>query len=98
MELYIKRVVAQENDVLSFKENTLYVNSEVTCTSLSEDRYLNIIRSIGINDTTIEVIVPKNKLLVLGDNRTVSFDSRSFGRIDKKDIFGKLIFPKRDMK
>ncbi|MDU0850631.1 MAG: signal peptidase I, partial [Staphylococcus epidermidis] len=33
---------------------------------------------------------PKGKYLVLGDNREVSKDSRSFGLIDKDQIVGKV--------
>ena len=33
--------------------------------------------------------IPKDKYLVLGDNRKVSSDSRIIGLIDKEDILGK---------
>ncbi len=35
-------------------------------------------------------VIPKGKYLVLGDNREVSKDSRSFGLIDKDQIVGKV--------
>ena len=37
-------------------------------------------------------VIPKDKYLVLGDNREVSKDSRSFGLIDKDQIVGKVSF------
>ena len=37
-------------------------------------------------------MIPKGKYLVLGDNREVSKDSRSFGLIDKDQIVGKVSF------
>ncbi len=33
----------------------------------------------------------KNKVYVLGDNTEKSYDSREFGMIDKKYIYGKVI-------
>jgi signal peptidase I len=46
-----------------------------------------------IRDTTgdVDVVVPKDRLYVLGDNRDNSLDSRSFGPISAHDIVGKLI-------
>jgi nickel-type superoxide dismutase maturation protease len=34
-----------------------------------------------------------SKAYVLGDNKSESSDSRSFGWIDKKNIIGKVIYP-----
>jgi nickel-type superoxide dismutase maturation protease len=38
--------------------------------------------------------IKNNKYFVLGDNKTASTDSRTFGWISKKDIIGKVIFHK----
>ena len=37
-------------------------------------------------------IMSNNKYIVLGDNRAVSYDSRRFGEIDRKDIYGHVLF------
>lgn len=45
--------------------------------------------------------IPEDKLLVLGDNREVSKDSRSFGLIDEDQVVGKVTFsfwPLNEMK
>ena len=39
-----------------------------------------------------EFIMPEGKVLVLGDNRGNSLDSRRLGAISTKDIFGHVLF------
>lgn len=43
----------------------------------------------GVSDEFI-ITVPKGKYLLLGDNRDVSLDSRSYGLFDEDDILGKM--------
>ena len=38
-----------------------------------------------------EIIVSKNKVYVLGDNTANSYESREFGMIDKKYLYGKIV-------
>lgn len=37
--------------------------------------------------------IKNGQYFVLGDNKTASVDSRTFGWIKKKDIIGKLVYP-----
>ena len=97
---YVKRVIGTPGDKIEYKKDQLYVNDKkvdepyldynekhkmyeyITGTYKPED----FVRD-G-NKTTI----PKGKLLVLGDNREVSKDSRSFGLINNDQVVGKVAF------
>lgn len=95
---YVKRVIAIEGDKITFNKenNKFYVNDNYVET-LMEKEYSNIYYSIDeyllFDDNNIyyEFIVPKDKVLVFGDNRGVSNDSRSFGFIDEYDILGTVV-------
>jgi len=39
-----------------------------------------------------ELIVPANAYFLLGDHRTMSNDSRDFGAVQQKFIYGKAVF------
>ncbi len=96
---YIKRVVAKSNDKIKYDNINfiLYINDKElhdlndNKQDIFKDDYKRITASIGIDDSTLEFVVPNNKYLVLGDNRNQSLDSRKFGFIDKKSIFGKVV-------
>ncbi len=94
-ELYIKRVVAVEGDIISYSNGILYVNrmpEERQEVSYSEYELLllRVSERGGVidNDTAI---IPNGMVVVFGDNRTNSYDSRKFGPININDIYGKVI-------
>lgn len=98
-EDYVKRVIGTPGDTVYYKDDKLYVNGKKV-----EEPYLDynekrkqaefITGSFETKDLTNankkSNVIPKNKYLVLGDNREVSKDSRSFGLIDKDQIVGKV--------
>ena len=81
---YIKRVIGIEGDRITILGGNVYLNDEL----LTED-YIEE----GIYTDTEDVnswIVPKDELVVLGDNRAPggSYDSRSFGTIPVDSVKG----------
>ena len=93
-KFYIKRIIATPNSVVRFTDDgELYVDGGTKPVGkITNQQYDNIVSSIGIKPETKLFVVPEDKYLVFGDNRDNSTDSRVFGFIDKKMIFGKVIF------
>ena len=89
---YVKRVVAVNGDIISYDSASelLYVNYKMV-EKITLEQYENILNSIDMNYED-SFVVPKNKAMVLGDNRDISLDSREFGLVNYDDIFGKVIF------
>ncbi|MFW5677472.1 MAG: signal peptidase I [Acetivibrio ethanolgignens] len=86
-EYYVKRVIAVEGDTVDIKEGKVYVNG-----NLLDEPYV-------AGDTyeqkgTVEYpyTLEENQIFVLGDNREVSMDSRTFGPVSRRQIKGKLLF------
>ena len=82
-EKIIKRVIGLPGDHIEYKDNKLYINGK-----LVEEEYKRKETSDFILELLGENTIPKDKYLVLGDNRPISKDSRIIGLIDKKDIEG----------
>ncbi len=81
---FVKRVIGIAGDNIVIKDGFVYVNNEPI-----EEPYIFKSRSTfggaSIQDCQ-DTVVPDGKLLVLGDNRKVSLDSRQIGLIDIKDV------------
>jgi signal peptidase I len=94
---YIKRVIGLPGDVVEYREDTLYINGKAY-----DEPYLAAFRAkltdgfpltadFTMTDFGVEQI-PKGKLLVLGDNRRISKDSRMIGLIDQSVVLGDVKF------
>ena len=87
----IKRVIAVGGDTISISRCNVIVNGKKIDESYLDDKSggsQNLVDRCRVIDLA-EQTIPKDKIFVMGDNRAESFDSRSFGAIDKDLIVGR---------
>lgn len=84
----IKRIIGMPGEHVSYRNNKLYVDDKLVSESYT---HLNT-KDFNLEEICSCSTIPKDKYLVLGDNRPISKDSRSIGLIDEKDIVGKSVF------
>ena len=82
---YIKRVIGVAGDRIRIENGKVFVNGEALDEDYVPSDYADA-RSYG------EVAVPANSFFVLGDHRTMSNDSRDFGPVNERYIYGKAVF------
>lgn len=92
-ELFIKRVVAIKGDVISYNNKTqeLFINDKFEeYFELHQFTFLAYQLDIEVNDYSF--VIPDGYLMVLGDNRSNSVDSRYFGLIEESQVYGRVLF------
>jgi signal peptidase I len=82
---YIKRVIALPGDDLKIDHGTVYVNG-----SPVKEAYVP--RRFEDDRSQPEITVPQHEYFVMGDHRSVSYDSRDFGPVQRELIYGKAAF------
>ena len=82
---YIKRVIGVAGDRVRIEGGRVYVNGR----ALGEDYVPSDYSDSG---SYPETLVPPGTYFVLGDHRNMSNDSREFGPVEQKYIYGKAVF------
>jgi len=83
---YIKRIIGLPGDTVWIDKGTVYVNGK----RLSEP-YV----PVDYRDTQTlahAITIEPDHYFVLGDHRSSSNDSRAWGTVERKDIYGKAVF------
>jgi signal peptidase I len=82
---YIKRVVGLPGDKIQVERGTVIVNGKSLQEAYVPDEYRD--------DLSMPLkAVPEDEYFVLGDHRSSSNDSRSWGTVPRRDIYGKAVF------
>ena len=85
-ERYIKRVVAVEGDTVDLRDGVLYVNDTAESASYAYGE------TEARGDTvSYPLTLRQGQVFLLGDNRPVSVDSRTFGAVNVSQIQGRVL-------
>jgi signal peptidase I len=82
---YIKRVIGVAGDRVRIDDGRVFVNGRMLTEPYVPEEYSDL-RSYS------EIKVPSQSYFLLGDHRTSSQDSRDFGPVDQRYIYGKAVF------
>ncbi len=82
---YIKRIVALPHETIEIREGKVLINGTFIEEPYVEHKFNLSARSLA------EIEIPADSYFVMGDNRDNSADSRIWGPVHKKFIYGKYI-------
>ncbi|MBR3133790.1 MAG: signal peptidase I [Clostridia bacterium] len=83
---YIKRVIGLPGEHIKIENNKVYINGK----ELKEDYLRSDVVTTNEGGAFYDLIVPDDTYFVMGDNRTESTDSRSFGCVPYEKIESKV--------
>ena len=83
---YIKRIIGMPGDTVEIKDGVVYVNNKRLKEPYIDPRFIDSSRSYE------PVYVEPGHYYVLGDHRNQSNDSRMWGLVPEKYIYGKAVF------
>lgn len=84
----IKRIIGLPGETIEIKKGDVYINNKKLKQPFLK-RKKNFTYRV---DTMRPLVIPEDHYFVMGDNRTVSQDSRYFGPVPRKYIYGKTLF------
>jgi signal peptidase I len=82
---YIKRVIGLPGDTVQIDRGTVFVNGEALDEPYVPDEFRD-------RQSLPAATVPADNYFVLGDHRSSSNDSRAWGTVGRRDIYGKAVF------
>jgi len=82
---YIKRIIGLPGDTIQIEDGTVFVNGSKLEEPYVPDEYRD-------HMSLAREVVPKDHYFVLGDHRSSSNDSRVWGFVERREIYGKAVF------
>src|SRR5215831_3196009 len=82
---FIKRVIGLPGDRVRISYGHVYVNGKALTESYVPEEFLD-------TKSHPETVIPPDTYFVLGDHRSMSNDSREFGPVARRYIYGKAVF------
>ena len=91
---YIKRVIGLPGDRVRIEAGQVYVNGRALVEDYVPSDYKDSVSwpRIGSGQIVQDQVVPPKDYFVLGDHRSSSSDSRSWGFVPRENIYGKAVF------
>lgn len=86
---FIKRIIGLPGEKVEIKNGKVIITKDSKTEILDENSYLPSFLETSGN---LKVTLGNDEYFVLGDNRRVSADSRSWGEVPKSDIIGRVLF------
>ena len=84
----VKRIIGLPEEIIEIRAGDVYINDKlVKLPSPGDDP-----QSVKSPDDMKALLIPQGMFFVMGDNRRISLDSRLFGLVPQKYIFGKAFF------
>ena len=86
---YIKRIVGLPGETIAVNSGKVFIYEAGSPLALDELAYLPQTTQTQGNT---KITLGKDEYFVLGDNRSLSADSRAWGTLPEKDLIGRVIF------